>query len=119
MDELLNPHGGGSPNDPETSESIDPFLARRVERKPWELRAAQWQAWHLAEMAFGEDVEVSLVGRPGFPSFRGLLYISVPFADLGEHNRRQSLFLSWAGEDPVLRRVPLIFVFEPNPQIAP
>ena len=119
MDELLNPHPGGQPNDPETSESVDPFLARRVERRPWELRAAQYRALALAEMAFGEDVEVSMVGRPGFPFFRGLLYVGVPFLDLRDHNRRESLFLAWAGEDPVLCRVPLVFVFEPNPQTVP
>jgi hypothetical protein len=119
MDELLRPHAGGQPNDPETSESVDPFLARQVERKPWELRAAQWRARLLAEMAFGGEVEVSLVGRPGFPTFRGLLYVSVPFLDLLDHNQRQSLFLGWAGEDPVLRRVPLVFVFEPKPLMVP
>jgi len=119
MDELLNPARGGHPTDPETRESIDPFLARRVETKPWELRAAQWRAWTLAETAFGKGVVVSLVGRPGFPTFRGLLYLSVPFLDLGDHDRRQSLFLSWAREDPVLRRVPMVFVFEPNPLTIP
>ena len=119
MDELLHPFGGGQPNEPETTESIDPFLARRVEHRPWELRAAQWRAWALAEMAFERNVEVSLVGRPGFPAFRGLLHISVPFLDLGDHEERQSRFLRWAGEDPVLERVPLLFVFEPNPVPVP
>ncbi|MGD2122387.1 MAG: hypothetical protein PVJ76_11615 [Gemmatimonadota bacterium] len=119
MDELLRPHRAGQPADPEPTESIDPFLARRVERRPWELRAAQWRAWGLAEMAFGEDVEVCLAGRPGSPTFRGFLYISVPFLDLCSHNQRQSLFLAWAGDDPVLRRVPLVFVFEPKPVAEP
>ena len=98
---------------------MDPFLARRVETRPWELRAAQYRAWTLAEMAFGEEVEVSLAGRPGFPTFRGLLYIAVPFLDLRDHDQRQSLFLAWAGEDPVLQRVPLIFIFDPKPVMVP
>jgi hypothetical protein len=70
-------------------------------------------------MAFGKDVEVSLSGRPGSPTFRGFLYLSVPFLDLRDHNLRQSHFLSWVGEDPVLSRVPMVFVFEPKPVALP
>ena len=119
MDEIFQPPDGGAGQGPEATEHIDPLLAQRVETRPWELRTAQYRAWTLAQLAFGRDVEVSLVGRPGYPWFRGLLYLSVPFMDLSDHNSRQSLFLSWAGQDPVLSRVPLVFVFEPNPTCLP
>jgi hypothetical protein len=119
MDEIFNNSPGGQTPEPEATQHIDPFLARRVETRPWELRSAQWRAWVLAEMTFGEKVAVSLVGRPGYKNFRGLLYLRVPFRDLDDHTARQSLFLSWAGIDPVLSRVPLVFVFEPNPVVVP
>ena len=119
MDEVFHPFAGGSLPDPEFPEHIDPFLARRAEARPWELRSAQWRAWSLAEIAFGRGVEVALAARPGHESFRGLLYLSVPFRDLRDHKRRESLFLSWAGQDPVLTRVPLVFVFEPSPVPVP
>ena len=119
MDDLFRMRPGGGPSEPEATERIDPFLARRVESRPWELRAAQWRAWTLAEMAFGADVSVRLVGSPGHPAFRGLLHLSVPFRDLSDHDSRQGMFLRWAGEDPVLGRVPLVFVFEPDPVVVP
>jgi hypothetical protein len=115
MDEIFRPPRGGALPDPESTEHVDPFLARRIETRPWELNSAQWRAWVLAEVAFGKDVTVSLVGRPGHRSFRGLLHLSVPFRDLADHKGRESLFLSWAGQDPVLSRVSMLFVFEPNP----
>jgi hypothetical protein len=118
MDEIFNPPDVGFGPGSETTEHVDPFLARRVERHPWELRTAEYRAWGLAQLAFGRDVRVSLAGRPGYPNFRGLLYLSVPFRDLPDHNARQSLFLSWAGADPVLSRVPLVFVFEPDPVVV-
>ena len=119
MDEIFNPTAGGHGPDPEAREHVDPFFARRVETRPWELRSAQFRAWSLAEGAFGGGVVVSMVGRPGYPDFRGLLYLAIPFRDLADHNARQSLFLSWAGEDPVLSRVPMVFVFEPQPVLSP
>jgi hypothetical protein len=100
-------------------EQVDPLVSRRVETRPWELRAAQWKARFLAEMAFEDEVDVRLVGRPGYPSFRGLLYLTVPFRDLADHEQRQTLLMRWVGHDPVLSRVPLVFVFEPRPVLVP
>jgi len=119
MDEIFRPSPGGGPVEPETTEHLDPFLARRLEVRPWELRAAQWRAWFLAEHAFGTPVRVSLVGRPGYPGFRGFLHLTVPFRSLEDHRARESVFLAWAGEDPALARVPLLFVFDPSPVPAP
>jgi hypothetical protein len=60
-----------------------------------------------------------VLGTPGYQTFRGLLHLSVPFSDLTEHEEKQRRFLRWAGDDPVLCRVPLLFVFEPDPVLAP
>jgi hypothetical protein len=60
-------------------------------------------------------VEVRLSGRVGYQSFRGLLSVTVPFRSLADHRAREHLFLSWASRDPILARVPLIFVFDPAP----
>jgi hypothetical protein len=119
MDELLRRRPGGESGGPEPQEHLDPLLERREDRRPWELRAAQWRAWVLAEAAFGSRVRVSLAGRRGAMGFRGHLTLDVPFHDLGEHRRRESLFLAWAGRDPVLARVPLLFVFQPSPAPLP
>ena len=118
MDEIFAPLPGTDPGEPQSTEHIDPFLERRIEKRPWELRSAQWRAWAIAEIAFGSSVEVSLAGRPGYPDFRGLLFLRVPFLDLADHESRQDLFLSWAGADPVLSRVPLVFIFEPQPTVS-
>lgn len=110
---------GGLPSDKERTENVDPLIERRIERRPWELRSAQWRAWDLAEAAFGTDVSVALSGRPGYPGFRGFLHLTVPFSDLEDHEARQALFLAWARRDVILQQVPLIFVFEPQPTPVP
>jgi hypothetical protein len=99
--------------------SLDPILQRRLERSPWEVRSAQWRAWALAEAAFGGRVRTHLAGKAGYASFRGLLTVVVPFRDLDDHRYRESLFLAWVSRDPVLARVPLVFVFEPDPVTVP
>ena len=120
MAEIFSPFSGGAWWDgPEATEHFDPTLDRRTSRRSWEVRSAQWRAWELAEAAFGEAVCVALAGGGEYQSLRGLLTLQVPFRDLPDHRRRESLFLAWAGRDPVLSRVPLIFVFEPTPLQVP
>ena len=104
---------------PDPVEHLDPLLERRLEKRPWEVRAAQWRAWALAELAFGGGVRVSWTGRVGYQGLRGLLTLRVPFDDLPEHQARESLFLDWAREDEILTRIPLVFVFEPAPVSTP
>ena len=89
---------------------VDPTLAQVQERDRWEARAAQWRARELAEAVFGGEVEARLDGPKRGP-FRGLLHLDVPFADLAEHRRRERAFLAAAVADPVLARMPLVFVF--------
>ncbi len=119
MDDWWTPSPAWHPPDLEATEHVDPFLDRFVEARPWELRSAQWRARAFAEMAFGGEVAARLVGRPGYRSFRGLLYLTVPFRTLEHHTERQSLFLSWAENDPILSQVSLVYVFEPEPVPAP
>lgn len=119
MDELFPKAAGLPPDGAEGMEHLDPLLERRLDRKPWEVRSAQWRAWSLADAAFGVGVQVHLSGRTGYQGIRGLLTITVPFQDLSEHRSRESLFLSWASRDPILTRVPLIFVFQPDPLSPP
>ncbi len=94
---------------------LDPIVAQAHERERWEARAAQWRARALAEAVFGgprgADVEAHLAGRaPGGP-FRGLLHLRVPFDGLASHRQREAAFLTLAAQDPVLSRVPLLYVF--------
>lgn len=120
MDELVPRTPWTGEGEKETTVHLDPLLERRVETRPWELRAAQWRAWALAEAAFGVGVRLSLSRAGGPPdTFRGLLNLAVPFRDLRDHRERERLFLAWAHRDPVLERVPFVFVFEPVPVEAP
>jgi len=115
MDDFFRSDPPGVPFDPERTVHLDPLLSRRLESRPWEVRAAQWRAWELAELAFGEEVRAELTGRGGYPPFRGLLSITVPFKDLDDHRRRERTFLGWALADPILSNVPFVFLFRPDP----
>jgi hypothetical protein len=111
---FMGPEGG-----PEPMEHLDPLVEQRRIRRPWEIRSAQWRAWTLAEAAFGCGVEVRWTGRLQAVGFRGLFTVSVPFRGLHDHRERESLFLAWARQDPVLTRVPLMFCFDPIPVLVP
>jgi len=118
-DDLFFPRPPGIPDDPEEIASLDPLVARQLERSPWRVRSAQWRAWALAEAAFGEGVRTRLTGMRGYGSFRGLLTVTVPFRALEDHRNRESMFLAWASRDPVLTRIPFLFVFHPEPVPKP
>jgi hypothetical protein len=115
LDDLFRPGTPDSPGKDEEMVALDPLLERRLDRQPWRIRSAQWRAWTLAEAAFGEGVTTHLAGKAGFDVFRGLLTLRVPFRDLQDHRHRETLFLSWAERDPILTRIPFIFIFQPDP----
>ena len=104
-----------SPEDPEGIVNIDPLLERRLERNPWRTRSAQWRAWALAEAAFGAGVRTHLSGQGRHTVFRGILTMTVPFQTFEDHQRRETLFLAWASRDPILRHIPFVFIFHPDP----
>jgi hypothetical protein len=115
MDEFWPQPPSGPLQEREAMEHLDPLLERRFEQRPWEVRAAQWRAWALAEIAFGEGVQVAWAGRAGYQGVRALLTLNVPFRNLPDHQARESLFLAWAQTDEILSGMPLIFVFQPEP----
>lgn len=115
MSELIPALPPRSGADPEHSSSLDPRLEREDVRHRWEVRAAQWRALDLARTIFGSDTRARLVGGAPGQAFRGLLRLEVPFRELDDHRWREGLFLAWAAEDPVLSRVPFVFVFDPRP----
>ncbi len=114
-DDRFLPRPPVDPGDREDTVQLDPLLEQRWERHAWKVRSAQWRAMALAEEAFGAGVSATLTGRGGYDGFRGLLTLSVPFRNMEDHRYRESLFLSWAAQDLVLTRVPLVFLFHPEP----
>lgn len=103
----------------EPTEQLDIDRDRLESRYRWSLRSAQWRARELAETIFEGEVAVRLgsttIGASGSFPFRGLLEMDVPFQDLELHRFRERIFAACAGSDPVLSRVPFLFVFNPDP----
>jgi hypothetical protein len=93
---------------------VDPTLAIEEVRRRWEARSAQWRARELAERIFGGEVEARLLGHGVRSSYRGLLHLDVPFTDLDRHRSLEASFLAVAAQDPVLSRVPFVFVLGPG-----
>jgi hypothetical protein len=93
---------------------IDPTLGIEEARLRWETRTAQWRARELAESIFGGEVTARLSGHTARSTFRGLLHLDVPFTSLERHRSLETIFLAVAARDPVLSRVPLVFVLGPG-----
>lgn len=98
-------------NDREGTTLLDLRRQRAWVEQRWQLRAAQWRAMDLAESVFGGRVRVHVDGALLEGPFRALLHIEVPFEGLRAHREREAVFTSAAGRDPVLTRVPLVYVF--------
>ena len=89
----------------------DPTSLEVHQQDRWQVRAAQWRACALAEVVFEGDVEACLAGQGVRGPFRGLLHLDVPFRGFAEHREREGRFLAAAGRDPLLARIPFLFVF--------
>jgi len=106
--------GGGD----DRSDRPEPHLlgvlseAERIGR--WEVRAAQWRAIELARLAFGAEARGFMIGLRARGALRGLMRLDVPFEGLDEHRRREAHFLGLVGADPLLARVPLVYVVGPD-----
>lgn len=110
---------GGSEQEPEHTVHVDPTRALQETRRRWEVRSAQWRARALAEAVFGSEVRVHLQGAGAARGLlRGMLHMDVPFTDLDVHRWRERVFRACAADDPVLARVPLVYVFRPRPPVA-
>ena len=103
----------GAPGEAEHPRLIQGDLDEARIRARWAVRAAQWRARELAEAVFGDVGETRLRGLRTEGSARGLLTLAVPFGDLDTHRDREARFMAAAYEDPVLSRVPLVYVFGP------
>ncbi len=106
----LRPWGGSERSDrPDTTLTVR--LSEEERRFRLEVQAARWRAMELARANFGEEARGSLIGvRAGAP-WRGLLRLAVPFEGIDRQRSREARFLAMAAADPVLIRVPLLFVF--------
>ncbi|MEJ2203608.1 MAG: hypothetical protein P8170_05825 [Gemmatimonadota bacterium] len=109
----LRPDGGD-----ERSDRPDAPLQERLTEEERlgriEVRAAQWKAVELARMVFGQEVGVAMVGLRHRGPLRGLLRLDVPFDSLERHREREGMFLSLVGRDPLLTRVPLVYILGPD-----
>jgi hypothetical protein len=114
MSAFLPAKGQGVPIDPEHPQLVERTLDREERRSRWAVRAAQWRARELAEAVFGGVGESSLLGMRIAGPARGVLVLSVPFSDLERHRVREGRFMAAAAADPVLGRVPLLYVFGPE-----
>ena len=83
-------------------------------RARWLVRAAQWRARELAEMAFGSVSDTALIGLRTDGPMRGVLRMDVPFSTLEDHQRRESVFHASIQNDAVLAEVPLIYILGPD-----
>lgn len=109
----LRPSGGD-----ERSDVPEPRLAGQLTQEQrvgrWEVRAAQWRALELAHAAFGPGVKSSLMGLRVDGGIRGLLKLDVPFQEIETHRERERAFLGMVHADPLMARVPLLFVVGPD-----
>jgi len=101
-----------APKAPESS--LQQILTEEERLARWEVRAAQYRAHELALEAFGAPVRMHLMGLRIRGDMRGLLEMGVPFRDLSEHRSREARFLAAVGADPLLSRVPLVYVLGPR-----
>lgn len=109
----LRPWGGGERSDlPEPR--LQGVLTESERLARWEVRAAQWRALELARAAFGPGVTGTLMGLRPEGALRGLLRLDVPFRCLDSHREKERAFLGMVGGDPLMTRVPLLFVVGPH-----
>ena len=104
---------GGEPDGPYPAQ-LERALIHEDRIQRWEVRAAQWRAHELAERIFGPVLGMKLLGLRRTGPLRGLLRLDVRFDDLDAHLEREARFLAAARRDPVLTRVPLVYVVGPS-----
>jgi hypothetical protein len=114
MSLIPQPIAHGSLPEPEHPRLLQRPHSVAEARARWEVRAAQWRARAIAEAVFGRVGESSLVSIRPRGQLRGLLRLEVPFDDLGAHQEREARFVAAVEADPVLSRVPLVFVVMPG-----
>lgn len=102
---------GGSERSDRPHTTIQVRRSEEERRFRLEVQAARWRALELARANFGEEARGSLMGvRRGAP-WCGLLHLAVPFEGAERQRSREARFIAMASADPLLARVPLLFVF--------
>lgn len=114
MNPLLPPRPSGRDVPESPDSSLGQILTEQERVARWEVRAAQYRAHELALEAFGGPVRTHLMGLRTRGAMRGLLEMGVPFRDLPGHRVREARFLAAVGSDPLLARVPLVYVLGPR-----
>jgi hypothetical protein len=114
MRELFGGAEGGPPPDLGHTTAIDPRFGRD-HRHHWTLQSALWRARLLAEAVFGGSCVCEIGEFPKTRLFQGLLELEVPFTNPEQHFCRERIFRSWAGRDPVIGQLSLVFVFRARP----
>ncbi len=114
MNAFLPPAGRGDRPDADHPSLQQRPLSQAEQQARWEVRAAQWRAREIAESVFGRVSRSSLIGIRPAGSMRGLLNLEVPFTDLQTHRSREDRFLAAVRSDPVLSRVPLVYIVGPE-----
>ena len=84
--------------------------ARNLHAEAW---AARWRARELAEAVFGGVARARLVGLREEGAYRALLQLDVPFDDLSTHQLLERRFVAAVERDPILSRIPLVYVIGP------
>lgn len=92
----------------------DRSLTQEERRGRWGVQAAHFRARELAEDVFDGPVRTGLLGVRSTGPMRAILRIDVPFSGLDRHHELERRFLERAHLDPVLSRVPLVYVLGPS-----
>lgn len=114
MSRFLPPVGRGESSHPDHPGLQERPLTQAEQQARWAVRAAQWRAYEIAESVFGAVTRSSLIGLRSSGEMRGLLNLEVPFVDLGTHRSLEARFMAAVDSDPVLARVPLVYVLGPE-----
>lgn len=113
MSGLLPARAGGRDPERDHPAQLERALTPSEVSARWEVRAAAWRARELAESVFGE-VESALYGLRVNGPIRGLVRLDVRFVELDAHLDREDRFRALVALDPILSRVPLVYVVGPR-----
>lgn len=91
----------------------DPFRRRYTVQDRWRHGAAHWRATYIAREVFGDEARVTPSSISPRGGIDGFLDIEVPIVDFQEYRRREAIFLSWVGSDPLLAEAGYLYLMGP------
>jgi hypothetical protein len=110
----MRPGGGGDRSDRPAPHLLQGVRSEAERLGRWEVRAAQWRALELARSVFGAEARGGMIGLRHHGPLRGLMLLDVPFDGIERHRALEARFLAMAASDPLLCRVPLVYVVGPD-----